>query len=110
MPPSKKSALTPSRRRLVELMQRVNFGRVECFLVRGGEPVLDPPPRVVLEVKLGGENGPRPETDSAADFALKAQVINLFEHFDRLGDAGVEVLTVKHGLPFSMHVEAHVRP
>jgi hypothetical protein len=87
-------------------MQRINFGRIENLLVRDGEPILDDPtPQVFLEVKFGAENGPRPES-ADDDFALKAQVVDLFAHLDQLRNARVEVLTVKHGLPFAMHVEA----
>ena len=104
-----KSSLPPARSRLLELMQRVNFGRIEGLYIRCGQPVFEEtaPPRVVLEVKFGADNGPRPET-SITDFALKQQVIDLFAHLDRLGDARIESLTVKHGLPFGMHVEAAV--
>lgn len=104
-----KSFLSPGRRRLVELMQRVNFGRIEGLLVRRGEPVFDDaaPPRVVLEVKFGADNGPRPES-GITNFALKQQVVDLFAHLDRFRDARIEALTVKHGLPFGMHVEAKV--
>ena len=98
-----KTALTGPQQRLVELMQAVNFGRVEDIVVRDGDPVLDPMPRVVREVKFGAENGPRPERD-AGDFLLKAQVIELFRHLDLLSDGVVEVLEVKHGLPFRMLV------
>jgi hypothetical protein len=101
-----KSSLSPDRRRLIELMQRVNFGRIEGLAVRHGEPVIDDanPPRVVLELKFGADNGPRPEA-RIADFSLKAQVLELFAHLDRLRNAHIESLTVKHGLPFGMHVE-----
>ena len=104
-----KSSLSPGRRRLLELMQRVNFGRIENLRLRDGDPVFDAPspPRVVLELKFGAENGPRPEA-AVVDFALKQQVLDLFAHFDRLRDARVEALAVKHGLPFGMHVEASV--
>jgi hypothetical protein len=98
-----KSELSPARRRLVEMLQRLNFGRIEGLLVRAGEPLFDPPPRQVREVKFGGENGARPEA-AAADFALKAQVAELFRHLDELGDGTVEALSVKHGLPFAMQV------
>jgi hypothetical protein len=98
-----KTALSESRKRLVELMQDLNFGRIEDLVVRRGEPVLEPPPRTVREVKFGGENGPRPER-GAGDFVLKTQVVELFEHLDRLSSGTVEILEVKHGLPFRMHV------
>ena len=104
-----KSSLPPGRKRLVELMQEVNFGRIERLVVKDGDPVVDDAasPRVVLEVKFGGENGPRPEVANG-DFALKQQVIELFEYFDRVRNASIEVLTVKHGLPFGMHVETNL--
>ena len=104
-----KQSVSPARRQLVELMQRVNFGRIEGLVVRDGDPVFDDrsPPRVVLEVKFGGDNGPRPES-SIADFSLKTQVADLFAHLNRLGNGRIEALTVKHGLPFGMHVETTV--
>jgi hypothetical protein len=98
-----KASLSPACRQLLELMQLVNFGRIEGLVVRAGDPVLDPIPRVVREVKFGGENGPRPERN-AGNFALKEQVVELFRHLDLLGDGTAEVLEVKHGLPFRMLV------
>jgi hypothetical protein len=100
-----KGALSEPRKRLVELMQHINFGRVERLVVANGQPVLEPPPRIIREIKFGGENGPRPEA-LADDFALKVQIIELFRTFDELGDGVIEVLEIKHGLPFRMAVEA----
>jgi hypothetical protein len=100
------AAASEPRQRLVELMQQINFGRIEGLVVRDGEPLLkDPEPKVFREIKFGGDNVPRAEA-GAGDYALKAQVIELFEHFDRLRNGRIEVLTIKHGLPFVMHVEA----
>ena len=99
-----KSSLSHPGRRLVELMQRINFGRVEGVFVRRGEPVLDPPPRLVREVKFCAENGPRAET-AKEDFALKAQVRELFAHMEAMGDGVISRIEVKHGLPFRMIFE-----
>ncbi|MDB5308815.1 MAG: hypothetical protein JWO38_3017 [Gemmataceae bacterium] len=98
-----KRSLSPARRQLVELFQRLNFGRIEDLTVQSGEPVLDPMPRVVREHKFGGENGPRPEA-RLGDFTLKAQHLDLFRLLDDLGDGSITVLTVKHGLPFHAEV------
>jgi hypothetical protein len=98
-----KTGLSEPRRRLVELMQALNFGRVENLPVRDGEPVLDPLPRRVREVKFASENGPRPERAAAA-FLLKAQVIELFQLLDELRDGVIQVIEVKHGLPFRVLV------
>lgn len=98
------ASLPPARERLVRLMQELNFGFVEGLVVRHGEPVFDPPPRVVHEIKFGGENGPRPEA-AKEDFALKAQVRELVAQLEALGDAVVRRIEVKHGLPFKMTIE-----
>lgn len=81
----KKSMLRPAKAKLVEVMQRINFGRIEGLVVHKGEPVLDPPPRLVREVKFCAENGPRPEA-AKEDFALKAQVGELFAQIEAMGD------------------------
>jgi hypothetical protein len=99
-----KSALSPSRKTLVQLMQHINFGTIENLAIRNGEPVLDPLPRVIRDVKFRGQNGPRHETD-LKDFALKGEVRALFEHLDRLGNGTIERLEVQHGLPFRMQLE-----
>lgn len=102
-PQLSKQDLPASRIELVELMQDVNFGRINQLLIRNGEPVLDPRPGIVREIKLAGENGPRPEL-GAADFLLKQQVVELFGFFDELCDGVIDVLEIKHGLPFRMIV------
>ena len=99
-----KSSQSPSRSRLIEWMQRIGFGTIEQLVIRQGEPVLDPPPKVVRDVKFGAENGPRPESD-LNDFVLKAQVRDLFAQLDALGNGTIRCLEVKHGLPFRMQVE-----
>lgn len=104
MQPHTKSSLSPSRAQLIEQMQRLGFGTIENLTIRDGEPVIDPPPRVIRDLKLGGENGPRPESD-LGEFVLKAQVVDLLSHFDSWGDATVLSLEIKHGLPFRVQVE-----
>src|SRR5688500_16388213 len=57
--PSTYTGLTPARQRLVDLLARVHFGRVLDLHVRRGEPLFDPPPRVIRTVKLSGTSHPR---------------------------------------------------
>jgi hypothetical protein len=96
---SSKSHLSPARRRLVEQMQNLNFGRIENLVICDGEPVFAPAPTVVREHKFGADNGPRHELDSQ-DFLLKAQVLELFLLFDELVDGTISLIEVKNGLPF----------
>ena len=98
-----KASLSPARRQLLEVLQQINFGRLESLVVRNGEPILDPMPRRVLEIKFDSENGPRPEL-GITDFLLKRQIIELFAFLDERQDGVIDVLEVKHGLPFRMIV------
>jgi hypothetical protein len=97
--PQAKSALSPARRRLVEICQRLNFGRVENLQILSGEPVLEPAPRVIREHKFCSDNAPRPEA-ARPDCKLKSKVADLMQLLDAIGDGTIAVLSVKHGLPF----------
>jgi hypothetical protein len=99
-----KSSLTPALSRLVELMQALNFGRVEALVVRGGQPLFDPPPRIIQKVKIGGDNGPRPEINHA-DFRLKDGIVDLLAAIARLGDGEIQCIEVRCGLPVSAEIE-----
>ncbi|MDA8126633.1 MAG: hypothetical protein M0009_15780 [Deltaproteobacteria bacterium] len=101
---SSKSNLTPAKQSLIGLMQRINFGCIQGLVVRDGEPVLEPRPRVVREVKFCSENGPRPEA-AKQDFTLKKEVRDLFAQIEALGSGTILSLEVKHGLPFKMSFE-----
>src|SRR5262245_10857980 len=96
-----KASLSPGRRWLLGLMQQINHGRIERIVLRRGYADLSLHPHVIREVKFCAENGPRPER-GRDDYALKAQVVELFDYCDRIGDGTVPVLEVKHGLPFRM--------
>jgi hypothetical protein len=98
-----KKHLSPARVRLIEMMQQANFGRIEGLTFNDCEPVLSPRPVLIREHKFGGENGPRTEL-GIADFLLKQQVVELFAFFDQLQNGVIDVLEIKHGLPFRMIV------
>jgi len=99
-----KKQLSEHQESLVEIMQSLNFGRIEDLPVHAGQPVLAPPPRVIREVKFGGDNGPRLEVAND-DFELKAQVRELFAQMKVMGNGVIRCLEVKHGLPFRMTIE-----
>lgn len=102
-----KRHLSAARIQLVELMQRINFGRIERLPIVNGEPLLTAIGKAVSTHKLKGENGPRPELE-AADFPLKQDVVELCRLLDEIGDGEVELIEVKHGLPFLVEVSCRV--
>ena len=93
--PISKSCLSDPHRRLIETMQRLNFGRIENLPVRDGAPIFGCGARFIQKVKIGGDNGPRPEA-TFDDFLLKKQTIELIETLTDLGDGMVLAIEVKH--------------
>lgn len=99
-----KSSLSDAKRQLVELMQQLNFGRIEDLTIRRGDPDFGSLPKLIQKIKIGGENGPRPEF-LQNDFVLKRQTLEMLDALIDVGDGKVLAIEVKHGLPFSMEVE-----
>ena len=101
---TRKADLSPPRQRLVELMQEINFGRVEDLVKRKDEPQWSPPPRVFRDVIIGKPPCPHPEWQRA-DFALKDHVTDFFEHFDRASEGARFTIFVRDGLPVRFTME-----
>ncbi|MCC6366326.1 MAG: hypothetical protein IT165_22645 [Bryobacterales bacterium] len=97
--------LSPAKQKLLRLFQAINFGRIEELEIRDGEPQFNPVPRVFVELKLDVDDSPR--TESRLDrFRLRSQVERFFTQIGRLNQGTVEMIEVRHGLPFRMVIEA----
>jgi hypothetical protein len=102
--PFRKSNLSPARQWLVEAMQRIGYGRLKHLVIVGGDPLVNPRPRLYRDQRLTGPNAGRRESH-LADFILKESVVRLFEEFDRIGNGTVARLEVRDGLPYGMTLE-----
>lgn len=92
-------------RRLIRLMQRINFGRISGLHVHSGRPDFSRPYRTIQTVKLnGGENGPRPEAD-LADFELCREQTALLDALRHVRDGAHVTVEVRHGVPFLVEIE-----
>jgi hypothetical protein len=105
--PPRTCDLSPACRSLLELICRVNFGRIEALAVRGGEPVLDPPPRVVRAVRLAEVGPSRPEP-AGAQYSLKREQIAMVEALAAIGTGVIEVIKVHDGLPVVLEIHEQV--
>ena len=81
--------LSAGRRKLVELMEALDSGKIEHLVVKNGEPYFEPMPSVSQTVllaprkcRLGKRN---------ARFRLKRSVLQLFELFDSHPDVVVDI-------------------
>ena len=92
------------QRRLVALMRSIRFGRIENLSIADGEPVFDRTATVVREIKFGGGDD-IPTVTTRGESQPKTQVVELLEYLRSMKNGVVEVLEVKHGLPFRMSVK-----
>jgi hypothetical protein len=92
------SQLSAQRRMLVRLCQQTNYGSVRDLEVRERQPVFDPPPVVLMDLKLGGDDEPRAETD-LGDFAICREVLQLLDRLDELVTVTIESIEIRAGIP-----------
>ena len=95
--------LLASERRFLDAVRHLRFGRFEFLQIREGELGLDPWPTTVRDVKFAAqENQPHTAT---TEFALKEQVVELFEYIRSVDAGEIRTLEIRQGLPFSMEIE-----
>lgn len=99
--------LTPAQLMLLTLMQRIAYGRIEDLPVQEGQPVMQPLPYVVREVKFGlAASHNEHDRDR---FQLRTQVVQCFEQLEKLGSGTVRSLEIQDGIPFRMTLEEVAR-
>lgn len=103
----RKRQLSDTKQRLVVLLQNLCFGTVHDLRIRDGEPAFTPPPKVIRRVKVGGQNTARPQA-AAADFTLKQEWVDFFNHIEELRDGTILEIEVAHGLPLFFEVEQSI--
>jgi len=95
------ASLSSARKRLVDVLQDLQFGRIEGLTISAGEPQFDPPhtpPTIVRTIRLPADTEP-PVPHAHNNFPLKQPILDLLLHFDR-HEAGVILrLECRHGLP-----------
>jgi hypothetical protein len=91
------SELSSSGKLLVSTMRRVQFGRFEGLRISNGEPVWDPPPRLVRVTKIGSDDEQRDADEG--DWVLKAPFRDLFREFGKVENGTFERITFHRGLP-----------
>jgi hypothetical protein len=96
--PSRFSHLSASRQALVRLCQATNYGQIHHLEIKDGDPVLSPPPLVLTDIKLDGEEMARPEVD-LPDFELCNEVRRLMNQLQELTTGMIERIEVRAGIP-----------
>ena len=101
------SELSAPWQALVRLCQLIDYGQILDLQIRDREPVFNPPPMLLLEVKLDADSGGRPESE-LADFALSHEVCRLLDQLDQMHAGHVQRIEVRAGIPRRVFIQAHV--
>lgn len=101
----KGSITSAGHEQLVTLMRQINFGRIESLRIHEGNPVLDPLPRIVREIKFGSEASPGVQADRS-NSVPKRQVQELLNLMREIENGVIDILEVRHGLPFRVVLAA----
>jgi len=88
----------------VRLCQSSDYGQIVGLQIRR-EPVLNPTPTLLLDIKLDVECSRRPESE-LADFAMCDEVRRLLDRLDEVGTGRVQRIEVRAGIARRVLFEA----
>jgi hypothetical protein len=92
------SDLSTARQDFVRRCQRLDRGTIRDLEVHDGEPVFGPNTEVLRDLKLDGDEAPRPEQD-LTDFVVSKEIRRLVSMLDVLQNGIIEQIEVRAGLP-----------
>lgn len=100
------SQLSPARQALIRLCQAINHGSIEDLKVENSEPLFDPSPVILKDVKLDSDEGSRPEL-ALSDFVIGDEGRRLFGFLDQLKSGTVRHIEVRAGIPRRILVQSN---
>jgi hypothetical protein len=92
------SDLSRARQSLIRLCQSVVYGQLLGINIEHGNPVLDPLPTALIDLKLDTADDPRPEL-GLTDFELREEIVRLMARLDELQNVRIERIEVRAGIP-----------
>jgi hypothetical protein len=91
----------------MRLCQKIDHGSIEDLRVEHADPIFDPAPVVLKDVKLDSDEGPRPEL-ALADFVVSEEILRLTKQLDELECGMLRRVVVRGGIPRRIVLEAQV--
>jgi hypothetical protein len=99
------SELSAPRRALIRMCQAIDYGQIIDLHVRDCEPVFNPAPTVLRDIKLDGESTERPECE-LNEFTLRNEVCRLLQLLDEAGTGRIQRIEVRAGIPRRIVLES----
>lgn len=96
--PLRLSDLSRARQALVRLCREMYYGQISGLVVHDGDPVLDPPPAVLVEAKFDSHEDSSAQV-GPTDFELGSETLRLMTRLDEFQNGTIERLEVRRGAP-----------
>ncbi len=100
-----KNELSVPQRKLLGLMQKVGYGRINNLTVEKGEPVLSTDSSIERDLKLGA-NDYFPK--AGEDFVLKKKMAEFFDQLTEIKDGFIRKIEIRGGLPILLQIEEKI--
>lgn len=91
------SDLSPARKRFIQIIEGMAFGRFQNLVIRGGDPQWNPPPLIII---CPGPTRRRRQPRASDATVLVDEFLLLFEDMSRRRNGGLRELIIRDGLPF----------
>jgi hypothetical protein len=102
------SQLSAPTRILIRIIQSVNYGSVLNIRIVKGDASFDPPPDVLLDIRLDVDAAARAEL-ALEDFTLSDEVRRLLVQIDALKNGLIDEIVVHAGLPRRVKLRSSIR-
>jgi hypothetical protein len=97
----RQNELSVSQRKLLNLMKKVGYGRINNLAVIKGEPVISQDSSIERDLKLGANDSfPTP----GENFVLKKKMTDFFEQLIKIKEGFIRKIEIRGGLPILMQV------
>jgi hypothetical protein len=97
--------LSVPQQKLLTLMKKVGYGRINNLAVEKGEPILSSDSSIERDLKLGA-NDEFPA--SGEDFVLKKKMTDFFEQLGEIKDGFIRKIEIRGGLPILMQTQEKI--
>jgi hypothetical protein len=96
--------LTKNQQWVAQEIHRRRFGRIEKLQIKGGDPQINPPPKIVTTWKFMAKDNGSPPDARLGNFVLRDQFLDMFNLFRNIDNGVIETLVFANGMPLTSEI------
>jgi hypothetical protein len=100
--------LNGMEQRLVAVMRKINFGRLENLVIEDGHAKTTATSRKISTANFEREETPHAASRPDGDFILTDKHVRFLRHLRKVGNGRINSISIRAGLPVSAEIEEAV--